>query len=595
MINSFKKLIFLSLAFLFSLTGLKSQEQVVDSLIQSVKELDQESQIAELKNLNWKYKYNQPEISLYLLDYLEELEERNQDSLLEAYCLTNKLLVYYFLSQDKKSDSLLKVCQANFQHAQGKLAYNYASDLGNFYFYAQDFLESSEYFLKASDIASREGALEDGVQAYSNLSAVFQRLGEWKRANDYSRKAVALSDEVTAVMYLNFASTFQLEMENYDSALFYSRKAIHTALSNDEPLWAFRAASNISNKALEYQDNKTIAWATNIIDSLGVNVQHKEQKTAIYYGKAFQAFLAKEYNSAIAFADSAITIGKEHGKLYSYRALAQYTQANSLARLGRYKEAYESALRLAELKDSVYDYRVSQKVITLEEKYKNKLKQETIEKQEVTLLAKEKELTILTQEEKLKNTYIILLLIGLLLIGVISFAVINRQRLKTKNERIRIKLAEEELENVKLKEEKLSNDLEVKQIELASYTLSLVRKTELINKLKEQVGQLETEDNKVNEVKKVLRSSQLADVEWEEFKLRFENVNPGFYKKLRTNYPQLSKSDFRLAALLKLNLTNREIASLSGVNIRSVDQHKYRLKRKMNLDSKSLEEFIVKL
>ena len=49
----------------------------------------------------------------------------------------------------------------------------------------------------------------------------------------------------------------------------------------------------------------------------------------------------------------------------------------------------------------------------------------------------------------------------------------------------------------------------------------------------------------------------------------------------------------RTAALIKMNLSNREIASITGVNVRSVDQTKYRLKKKIAQDSeKSLVELI---
>jgi len=45
-----------------------------------------------------------------------------------------------------------------------------------------------------------------------------------------------------------------------------------------------------------------------------------------------------------------------------------------------------------------------------------------------------------------------------------------------------------------------------------------------------------------------------------------------------------------------LNLSSREIANIMGINVRSVDQAKYRVKKRMNLDAdERLQDFIQKL
>lgn len=66
--------------------------------------------------------------------------------------------------------------------------------------------------------------------------------------------------------------------------------------------------------------------------------------------------------------------------------------------------------------------------------------------------------------------------------------------------------------------------------------------------------------------------------------MRFSRVHESFFSKISNVFPQLSQSEKRLCALLKLNMNTKEIANVLHINSRSVDQKKYRLKKKMHLD-----------
>jgi DNA-binding CsgD family transcriptional regulator len=48
-------------------------------------------------------------------------------------------------------------------------------------------------------------------------------------------------------------------------------------------------------------------------------------------------------------------------------------------------------------------------------------------------------------------------------------------------------------------------------------------------------------------------------------------------------FPELTDNDIAFCSLLKLQLTNKEIASLLGISHQSVISKKYRVKKKMQL------------
>ena len=49
--------------------------------------------------------------------------------------------------------------------------------------------------------------------------------------------------------------------------------------------------------------------------------------------------------------------------------------------------------------------------------------------------------------------------------------------------------------------------------------------------------------------------------------------------------PPLTPSDVKLAAYLRMNLSTKEIAQLLNITNRSVELKRYRLRKKMNLES----------
>ncbi len=87
-----------------------------------------------------------------------------------------------------------------------------------------------------------------------------------------------------------------------------------------------------------------------------------------------------------------------------------------------------------------------------------------------------------------------------------------------------------------------------------------------------------------SEFKSIIRDinqSQKTDKDWDLFKKYFENVKKDFNKKLTELNPDLSTSDFRLAALVSLNLNIKETAALLNISPDSVKVARYRLRKKL--------------
>ena len=70
---------------------------------------------------------------------------------------------------------------------------------------------------------------------------------------------------------------------------------------------------------------------------------------------------------------------------------------------------------------------------------------------------------------------------------------------------------------------------------------------------------------------------------WEEFEHWFRQVHTGFYSTLRENFPELSESELKVCALLRLKMSSKDIARVMNVQPPSVDIYRHRIRKKLDL------------
>ncbi|WP_439504853.1 ligand-binding sensor domain-containing protein [Sediminibacterium sp.] len=140
-----------------------------------------------------------------------------------------------------------------------------------------------------------------------------------------------------------------------------------------------------------------------------------------------------------------------------------------------------------------------------------------------------------------------------------------------------------------LRNEKLESDLNFKNTELASSAMHLVKKGELLTKIKTELSQISKKiDNEyaITELKKMIKTlgeDEQLDEEWEYFTKHFDKVHSNFIVSLKAVHPNISNNEIKLCAYLRMNLTTKEIAQLMNISVRGVEISRYRLRKKLNL------------
>ncbi|MBR8534486.1 hypothetical protein KDU71_02860 [Carboxylicivirga sediminis] len=163
---------------------------------------------------------------------------------------------------------------------------------------------------------------------------------------------------------------------------------------------------------------------------------------------------------------------------------------------------------------------------------------------------------------------------------------------------------EEQLRNeekmIRLKNELLQKEIQHQSTELANRTIATIKRKEVLNEVKQEILK-QSEHLKVsypekymNRILRMIDHSIEDEDDWNVFRMHFDKAHEDFFKRLKSSYDDLTPKDLRLCAYLKMNLSTKEIAPLMNVSPRSVEVHRYKIRRKLHLGpNENLTEFMI--
>lgn len=111
-----------------------------------------------------------------------------------------------------------------------------------------------------------------------------------------------------------------------------------------------------------------------------------------------------------------------------------------------------------------------------------------------------------------------------------------------------------------------------------------VKKTIQSQRLKKKALKEETEELKTHVKVKMLKEvTELARKNDSSFLMKFKELYPDFISTLLKINPDLENSELAFCAMLKLHFSSKEIADYTFVQHRSVQQKKYRIRKRLNI------------
>lgn len=123
--------------------------------------------------------------------------------------------------------------------------------------------------------------------------------------------------------------------------------------------------------------------------------------------------------------------------------------------------------------------------------------------------------------------------------------------------------------------------------ELSNNTLALLAQTELLSDLRSDLLQIAKKipptEPAARELRERVKNLPCQSIDWEKFDTQFKAAHPDFVRNLTEKHPNLTAGDVRICSLVRMNLTSEEIARLFCLSERSVETHRFRIRKKINL------------
>lgn len=425
------------------------------------------------------------------------------------------------------------------------------------------------YLLKTAEIRKRIGDdffFIKNLDHFGTIGDLLYKMQEYDQAVQYI--SLAISDTGSTVnrhmISMNTMGLAYQRLGKRDSALYWYNKAMGAAMVNKHLVWQGIISGNTGSLYFEMlEDEKALPllwkdYHSSIpveINNAG-NTLHRIALILLRNGKSDSALqLARQ-------AFNIVSTVKPPNPFFVKNA--SYALSEVFKKMGLSDSAFFYADTYHHLNDSINRSAATNRMDVVQ----TKLDYEKLSSSISTLL-REKE------AEKTQRNYLVATILLLVAAGWFYFRW-QRQQFLNKQQQLlyRQQIAETEMINAREK--------------LDEFTKHLVEKNMLIENLQEQLQQQNLE---VNET--LQNQTILTENDWLRFKEMFEKAHPGFMSKLQQAAPDITTAELRLAALIRLNLGNKHIASMLGIGTDAVRKTKSRLRQRLNITLEDgLEDFI---
>jgi len=421
-------------------------------------------------------------------------------------------------------------------------------------------------------------------EQYQFLAELLYRVREYGECIRYAKKAVAAWQRSPnefkpfTVSCMNTVALGYHRQQLYDSALIFYNRALALAKQIKDTVWTGIVSGNIGQifyaqgkydtaYALLKGDYKA-SKAKGLFDNAGNSLQWAARTNLARGNKA----------EALAEVREAFQLLKQWPDA-NYLRNAYYASTQIFKEMGNYDSAFYYNSLWSRINDSL------EKVVATSSLAisKAKLNDET-SRYNIQNLNKEKRSQLM-----LRN----ILIASIVVLSLVVVLAVNRQRLKEK-----LKTEKVEQEKLRMEQEKLLMEQEAASAkdQLKMFTENIIEKTNLIEKLESQIkGKAATSEQHVI-ITELSHQTILTEEDWSKFKSLFEKIYPAFFISLKEKFPDITLAEQRMAALTRLQLTPKQMASMLGISVDSVHKTRQRLRQRLRIDPEnSLEEIMISI
>lgn len=453
---------------------------------------------------------------------------------------------------------------AKFMEMKNELAESYHI-LGNIYLDLGEYEISSEYLFKCLKLVEDKGNKKGIEQILTSIGYLYFEQNKYEKALDYFLKSLAIAREINdssgISKGLNNIAAIYGSINEYEKIGPYLFEALKISKASGHKISEGINYVNIGVIYKEMNKHDSIYYYFKKAEEIFSELNNIPLLATVYYNLSEYYLENDSLNNSLEYAHKAFDLGRSHNL-----KKVIYDAADKLHKIYLSNNDLENASKFQIIKYQVKDS------MNLEQSLTNLSRLELqydFEKQNHEKLHKQQK----------KDFIIIIIIIILISIIVTFFLIMVNRRVKTKN--------------VQLKNQRLEDEVEYKNKELALSVMTLLRKNEILSEISNKLisiskktSQTETK-NDIKEIAGDLRKNSDNEI-WEEFELRFKQVHGDFYEKLEINYPNLTPNEKKICAFLRLNMSSKDISNLTGQSISTIEVARYRLRKKLEISNKEI-------
>ncbi len=431
---------------------------------------------------------------------------------------------------------------------------------GLIYIELSDYEKSTEYFFEALRLFEQINDKEGKSKLLSDIGSVYFHQYNYNKALEYYFQSLNIAKEIVDKMGIarglnNIAAVYEA-MKDYEKAGRYFQEAsvINRELGNK--LWEGINYLNLGTVKLNLKDYDESLQRFRQALAVFTGLQSKILQAKCHLNLANYFIETNEPEQALEYSKLALKEGQAQNLKQIIHDAAEIIQKIYLQK-GDKENAYKYVVLQYQMKDSLVLMENRAELANLELQYKFDKKEQA------------KHI-----EQQRKDLFVLIVVISLLIALIVIILILARLSVKAKNGL--------------LKQQKLEHQLEFRNKELAANVMSLMKKNEVLSAISDKLITIknyavkeETKDA-INKISKEIQKTTEEEI-FEEFELRFNQVHSDFYEKLLQRFPELSPSEHRLCAFLRLNMTTKEISELTGQQVSSLETARYRLRKKLGI------------
>ncbi|WP_373494533.1 tetratricopeptide repeat protein [Aquiflexum sp.] len=505
---------------------------------------------------------SEPDSSYFFAIKALELGKETEDNLLLAriHHLLGKLL-YFKGIYAESANNLLLVEELLLKEEFDPLLIDNYNFRGKIAYKTQKLDDALSLHQKAFDLTEK---INDEIRKAISIGLIgfiYEKRQEYQKALKHQWTAISIfkklkRDDLSAEINENLGSIYE-DLEIFDSASYYFQKALGLKIESGDSL---NMISTLNNLGDIYRKNGEIEQGLEITNE----------------ALALSRVLDQPYEESSALRD----LARSYFELKDFQKAYNYLDSSRIV----YREIYnkETATQMA----------------LMEELFLIKLKdQQIIELEQLKAF-----------DAKIRILFVVVIL---LLIGT-SWLIISKKNIKSKVERQLLesekeimltqqKLMKTELYNIQLKDETISKELESNAKSLTAQTLHVIDKNKMLEVIRQRLQdslEKDTREQKKNirNLVKMIDYNFVQDTDWNDFKKNFEKAHKNFFQNLHHQAVDLTPSELRLASLMRMNLSSKDIASTLNISPDSLRISRYRLRKKLALGKgESLQQFILSI